>query len=601
VLLGKYRVERVIGRGAMGVVLAARHIELDDRVAIKLLLPEMLAEEGVVERFLQEARAVRRIKSEHVAHVSDVGRLDDGTPYIIMEYLEGRDLAKLRGDRGKLEVEEVVEYILQALEAISEAHANGIIHRDLKPANLFLTRRSDGAPLIKVLDFGTSKMTPKEMREDLEMTKTGMAIGSPSYMAPEQMLSSRNIDHRADIWAVGVILYNLLTGTFPFKADTLLQMCAAALQSPPTPPRAHRPDLPVELEAAILKCLAKKAVDRFADVAELARSLMPFGPPNSHLVVERIERVLGVTSDLATFLAPSLRHPELPPALTPALPPATEDIEVQVALLPPSFEARSERNPDLALITKSLRPSEIAAASAGAGALTPRSPRSSALSSRSPSGNLPSSRSPGGNLPSSQSLGSKSPSSRMLDGSSPASVGRSNERRTLPPSSVARPAKKRGGKAIAAGAVATLALGAALLMTFGRPLASEEAPAPHVAPASAFQAPTRGAQAIEIATPVEMNTAAAWGAQPPAPAPFPPTEPAMPEVAPVATSMAGSPPVQFRAPVHGATFANNTRQPGQAAQNGQAQAGGQVQAAPPSAPPPPVKKSEPAIVIPDDR
>jgi serine/threonine-protein kinase len=306
VLLGKYRVERVIGKGAMGVVLAARHIQLDDRVAIKLLLQEVMAEEGVVDRFLQEARAVRKIKSEHVAQVTDVGLLESGTPYIIMEYLEGRDLAKVRSDRGTLDVEEVVEYVLQACVALAEAHSQGIIHRDLKPANLFLTRRTDGAPLVKVLDFGTSKVTPKEAQKgDLEMTKTGMAIGSPSYMAPEQMLSSRNINETADIWALGIILYNLLTGTFPFRAETLLQMCAAVIQLPPLPPTKYRPEIPAGLEAVILKCLEKKPTGRWPDVAELARALLPFAPPQSRLSVERIERILGVTSDLATFLAPS--------------------------------------------------------------------------------------------------------------------------------------------------------------------------------------------------------------------------------------------------------------------------------------------------------
>lgn len=562
VLLGKYRVERVIGKGAMGVVLSARHIELDDRVAIKLLLPEMLAEEGIVERFLQEARAVRRIKSEHVAQVFDVGRLDEGTPYIIMEYLEGRDLARLRSERGTFEVEEVVEYLLQALDAVAEAHANGIIHRDLKPANLFLTRRSDGAPLIKVLDFGTSKMKPKEMREDLEMTKTGMAIGSPSYMAPEQMLSSRTIDQRADIWALGVILYNLLTGTFPFKADTLLQMCAAALQLPPTPPSTHRPGLPEDLEASILKCLAKKPVDRFADVAELARAIMPFGPPNAHVSVERIERVLGVTSDLATFLAPSVKRPQLPQAIA-ALPQPAEDLDVQVALLPPSFEARSERNPDLALITKSLRPAEVVRTT---------------LPGASPLVN--------------------SPTSVVRVEEERVSKPAPSVRNSKPVPSVKTP-KKRGKKAIAAGSVATLALGAGLLMTFGRPLASEEPPPPHVTPAAA-QAPNRAARAVEIAMPVEMGNAPIWGA--PEPAPFPSADPIMAESTPIATSpLAPSSPI-YRGPAfanNGATGASiNTKPTGQAP--GQAQEGSQAQASPPPAPPP-AKKSEPAIVIPDDR
>lgn len=314
VILGKYRLERPIGKGAMGVVYAARHIQLDDRVAIKVLLPEMLAEPGVQERFLREAKAARRLKSEHIARVIDVGELPQGTPYIIMEYLEGKDLAKIRSERGALEVEEVVDYVIQACDAIAEAHALGIIHRDIKPANLFLTRRADGSALIKVLDFGTSKMPPKEADPTLEMTHTGMAIGSPSYMAPEQMLSSRSSDARADIWALGVVLYNLLTGKFPFRADTLLQMCAAVIQSSPIPPSTHRGDLPPALEAVILKCLQKKPDDRFSDAAALARSLLPFATAETRYIVERIERVLGVTSDLAPFLAPSIRGSQISPA-----------------------------------------------------------------------------------------------------------------------------------------------------------------------------------------------------------------------------------------------------------------------------------------------
>lgn len=355
VILGKYRVDRVIGKGAMGVVLAARHIQLDDRVAIKLLLPEMMAEPGVVDRFLQEARAARKIKSEHVAQVSDVGLMETGTPYIIMEYLEGKDLAKVRSERGALDVDEVLDYILQACEAIAEAHACGIIHRDLKPANLFLTRRTDGSPLVKVLDFGTSKMAPKEtVAGGMEMTQTGMAIGSPSYMSPEQMLSSRNLDARSDIWALGVIIYNLLTGTFPFKADTLLQMCAAVIQMPPRPPTDHRPDLPKGLEQVILRCLGKKPEDRFSDVAGLARALLPFAPAQSRLSVERIERVLGVATDLATFLAPSIRTPPAPAQ------PEVERIEVPPMPTPSEIAARSSRQPEAAILTKSLSGSSLA-------------------------------------------------------------------------------------------------------------------------------------------------------------------------------------------------------------------------------------------------
>jgi serine/threonine-protein kinase len=290
VLLGKYRVEEILGQGGMGVVVAAQHLELDDRVAIKLLLDDMRDKPDIQERFLREARAARRIKSEHVTRVTDVGRLETGELYIAMEYLEGMNLGEVRRKYGTLEVEVAVDYVLQALEALAEAHLHNIIHRDLKPANLFLTTRADGTPLVKVLDFGISKV----LSSDAQDTITGVIMGSPNYMAPEQIASSRSVDARADIWAIGVVLYSLVTGKLPFGGSSPTHTFALVLDSAPPPPSAIRPSVPPDLDAVILRCLEKSPDARFLNVAALAAALGPFAPPRSRASVDRVARVLGV-------------------------------------------------------------------------------------------------------------------------------------------------------------------------------------------------------------------------------------------------------------------------------------------------------------------
>ncbi|MEO6600359.1 MAG: serine/threonine-protein kinase [Polyangiaceae bacterium] len=290
-LAGKYRIERVLGQGGMGVVVAAHHVHLDEVVAIKFLLPEALGNADAVARFEREARAAVRIKSEHVARVTDVGRLDNGAPYMVMELLQGRDLDVLLREQGPLSLAEVTDYLLQAGEAIAEAHGLGIVHRDLKPANLFLTKRADGSPCIKVLDFGISKLTNSRSTSDQGMTKTTAVMGSPFYMSPEHLLSSRDVDMRTDIWALGVICFELLTGQLPFQAETLPQLCMAISLSPPSRLRSYRPDLPAEFEAIVLRCLDKDPGQRYATVAELAAELVLFAPPNARLSAERIARL----------------------------------------------------------------------------------------------------------------------------------------------------------------------------------------------------------------------------------------------------------------------------------------------------------------------
>ena len=293
VLAGKYRVERVLGVGGMGVVVAAHHLALDRRVAIKFLLPEATTNQEVVARFAREARAAVRIESEHVARVIDVGALESGAPYMVMEYLVGNDLQHRVAEHGALPIEEAVDYLLQACEAIAEAHAAGIVHRDLKPANLFLTRRADGSAFVKVLDFGISKaLTPQGSQPDMSLTKTASVMGSPLYMAPEQMRSTRSVDARADIWALGVILYELVSGKVPFEATTMPELCAMVLTETPPPLRERRPDAPPGLSNIIERCLQKDPAQRFGNVSELANALMSFAPARSRISAERISRVL---------------------------------------------------------------------------------------------------------------------------------------------------------------------------------------------------------------------------------------------------------------------------------------------------------------------
>ncbi|WP_394826171.1 serine/threonine-protein kinase [Pendulispora albinea] len=290
VLVGKYRVERVLGEGGMCVVYAAEHLQLEDWVAIKVLRTDWVDRPDVVERFLREGKTATRIRSEHVVRTFDVGTLDDGTPCLVMEYLVGSDLDALLTANGPLPVPAAVDYLLQAGEAIAEAHQLGIVHRDLKPANLFLTRRADGSPWIKVLDFGISKLSPSvAMRSGKDLGLTGHSImGSPRYMSPEQMRASAYVDMRADIWAIGAILHELISGRPPFDADTMPEICAQILQTPAPPLTSICPDVPPELEAVVLRCLEKNPSNRFANLGELAAALREFGTPAGRASANRI-------------------------------------------------------------------------------------------------------------------------------------------------------------------------------------------------------------------------------------------------------------------------------------------------------------------------
>jgi serine/threonine protein kinase len=291
-LAGKYRVERILGVGGMGIVVAARHEQLDQMVAIKFVREEALLTEDGAERFLREARASVKLKSEHVARVLDVGKLESGAPYMVMELLEGSDLGEVLETSGPLSFEMAAALVLQACEAVAEAHAAGIVHRDLKPQNLFLTRTVGGSPKLKVLDFGVSKAIGLTSGGMGALTRTRAMLGSPLYMAPEQMRSSRDVDARADIWALGVVLFELLTGRWPFEAETMPELCLKVVTDPPQSLAALRPETPPEFVALIECCLEKDPARRFANAAELATGLEPFVPPASRILAEHARLAL---------------------------------------------------------------------------------------------------------------------------------------------------------------------------------------------------------------------------------------------------------------------------------------------------------------------
>jgi serine/threonine protein kinase len=285
VLAGKYRVERILGAGGMGVVLAAHHVQLDQRVALKFLLPEAMVNPEALGRFLREARAAVRIRSEHVARVTDVGQLESGTPYMVMEYLEGHDLSVWLADHGALPVQQAVDFVLQACEAVAEAHTLGIVHRDLKPANLFCIRTPDGQPSIKVLDFGISKVT---VTDGQAMTRTNALIGSPLYMSPEQMMSAKDVDPRADIWSLGVILFELLTGRVPFMANSVPELAVRIMTQPVPKLRSLSPELSEAIERSVARCLERNLDQRFQSVADMAMALQDHGSKRSRVSVDRI-------------------------------------------------------------------------------------------------------------------------------------------------------------------------------------------------------------------------------------------------------------------------------------------------------------------------
>ena len=309
VIQGKYRIEKLVGSGGMAWVFEATHLQLQHPVALKILRVDPNGDNTeALARFRREARAAASISGDSTARVMDVGALDDASPFLVMELLEGRDLDAVIQARTRLSVASAVSYVLQACEGIAETHAAGIVHRDLKPSNLFLTETSDGSVRVKLLDFGVSKFADPS-GDGARVTATRALVGSPVYMSPEQMRGSQNIDTRTDIWSIGIILYELLGhGHSPFEAPTLPAICARVLDKEPPPLRKIRRDLPRALEAVVLRCLEKEPERRFRTVADLADALVPFGPPDSRARAHRVRRILdGASSDRQSAVEPRRR------------------------------------------------------------------------------------------------------------------------------------------------------------------------------------------------------------------------------------------------------------------------------------------------------
>ena len=328
VVAGKYRVERTLAEGGMGLVVAATHLHLEQRVALKFLRGEVSSHQwDALARFSREAKAVAQLRSEHVAHVLDAGVTEEGTPYMVMEYLEGRSLAGVLEAEGALAVAVAAEYAIQACEGLAEAHARGIVHRDIKPYNLFLTERSHGQRSLKIVDFGISKFASSDN------VVTGVIVGSPCYMSPEQLRSTASVDHRSDIWSLGATLYELLAGHAAFDSSQTLPELVTAILDMPTPNlREARADVPEGLAAVVTRCLSKDREERFQSAGEVALALLAFAPARAHVVAER-----------AASMKPAF---VLPPeeAQTSPEPPSTAR-----SLLPVSNEADAPAEPQTSL------------------------------------------------------------------------------------------------------------------------------------------------------------------------------------------------------------------------------------------------------------
>lgn len=325
VLLKKYRVERLIGEGGTGIVVSATHVQLEQRVAIKFLRRALDSDE-LRTRFEREARAMGKIESDHVVLVLDAGALDDGAPYMVMEYLEGRDLARVLKEDGPLPVERAVDCMLQVCEALAQAHAAGIVHRDLKPANLFLTKPDDDdedAVHVKVVDFGISKILDKKIVEGdgspYEMTSAFTMLGSPRYMSPEQVRNSKDVDGRADLWSVGAVLFQLISGQHAFTADGNVQASLAVLTADPQSLVALAPHVPPALGEVVKRCLTRDVTQRFQSANELAEALRPFASDRTKDSLDRLQSAkvepslriaLGISST-----APPAPRPEADPML----------------------------------------------------------------------------------------------------------------------------------------------------------------------------------------------------------------------------------------------------------------------------------------------
>jgi len=275
-IAGRYRVLRKLGEGGMGLLYACIDTVLSREVAVKLIQRTLAAEPLIAERLMREAMLAAQLR-RHVAQVFDCGMLESGEPYIVMELLSGRDMYGVLRETGPLTPQELSAAMLQVCEGLAEAHDKGIVHRDLKPENLFCSTDADGSSVIKILDFGVSKqISGRRMRAQ---TNPSESVGSPQYMSPEQITSPSEVDARTDIWSLGVVMYELLTGVLPFRGPGTAQICASVLRDPVPPISHYRTDIPPALEFIIGRCLEKHRERRFPDVRALSLALAALDSP----------------------------------------------------------------------------------------------------------------------------------------------------------------------------------------------------------------------------------------------------------------------------------------------------------------------------------
>jgi serine/threonine-protein kinase len=279
---GKYRIEGPIGQGGMSTVYAARDTVLDRAVAIKLVQADTGDTPQLHERMFREARAVAQLESDHIVRILEIGQAEDGRPFIVMERLEGRDLHAHLASQGRLPYAEAVHYALQAAEGLAHAHQAGIVHRDIKPSNMFLARRANGQRVLKLLDFGIARGAVKG-----SITKQGL-LGTPHYMSPEQMANPRDVDARTDVWALGVTLFQLVSGRLPFQGANLRELFVNVFESDAPRLAAIGVELPAGLDAAIARCLVRDRELRMGSVLELAVALAPFGPPDTRALLDEV-------------------------------------------------------------------------------------------------------------------------------------------------------------------------------------------------------------------------------------------------------------------------------------------------------------------------
>lgn len=341
---GRFRVERVLGAGGMGSVYLARNLGLDQLVALKVLHPDAVQDGVRHSRLIREARAAASIQSAHVVRVIDVVGDGPDAPFVVMEYLEGETLRSMLERRNRLPLSEVMELVSQVAEAVGEGHALGIVHRDLKPENLFRVQKPGGAQLYKVLDFGISKVR----REGAEtLTSSRQVLASPAYAAPEQLRASRNADVPADIWSLGVVMYECLVGERPFTGETLGQLCVQILEDTPAPPSKRVPGLWPTVDEVVMRCLEKDPKRRFSSIAELLSACVPLAPSPCSRALAYLTSLASdrpVRRAEASSSSPSAEAPSdaIPDRSAPAPTVSADASAPSLALAPTSPAAKSQ-------------------------------------------------------------------------------------------------------------------------------------------------------------------------------------------------------------------------------------------------------------------